>query len=82
MLKNRFKTFSRRKLKELTRRFEHTKVFFEKSGKSRKFNSKKIRENKFLYKFFHVKNDDDDVQNAIDRDEYRNKNKNREYCEN
>ena len=41
MLKNRFEIFSKRKLKKLIRRFEHTETFFEKSEKSRKFDSKK-----------------------------------------
>ena len=61
MLKNRFEILSRRKIKKLTRQFEHTKIFFEKSEKSRKFDSKRIRKNEFRYKFFNVKNDDDDV---------------------
>ena len=82
MLRNRFEIFSKWKLKELIRRFEYTKTFLEKSEKFRKFDSKRVRKNKFLYKFFNVKNDDDDVQSAIDRSEYKNKNKNREYREN
>ena len=82
MLKNRFGILLKRKLKELTRRFEHAKIFVEKNDKSREFDSEKIRKNKFFYKqFFNVK-DDDCVQSAIDRNDYRNKNKNREYWEN
>ena len=82
MLKNRFEILSKKELKELIRRFEHTKTFVEKNDKFRKFDFEKIKENKFFYKqFFNVKNDDS-VQNAIDRNDYRNKNKNREYREN
>ena len=82
MLKNRFEILLKQKLKELTRRFEHTETFFEKNEKFREFDSKRVRKNKFLYKFFNVKNDDDDVQNAIDENEYRDRNKNCEYREN
>ena len=57
------------------------KDFFRKNKKFRKFDSKKVKK-KFLYKFFNVKNDDNDVQNAIDRNKHRNKNKNREDREN
>ena len=82
MLKICFEILFKQKLKELTRRFEHTEISSEKSEKFRKFDSKRVRKNRFLYKFFNVKNDDDDVQNAIDRNKYKNKDKNREYREN
>ena len=82
MLRNRFEILLKRKLEELTRRFEHTETFFEKSEKFRKFDSRRVKENKTFYKFFNVKNDDDEMQNAIDRSEYKNKNKDREYREN
>ena len=61
MLKNRFEILSKKKLEKLTRRFEHIEILFEKSEKFRKFDSKKVRKNKFLFKFFNVKNNDDDV---------------------
>ena len=61
MLKNRFEILLKRKVKELTRRIEYTAIFFEKSEKSRKFDSKRIKRNKFFYKFFNVKNKNDDV---------------------
>ena len=82
MLKNRFEIISKRKFKKLVRRFEQIETFFEKSEKFRKSDSKKIRRNKFFYKFSNVKNDDNDVQNAIDQNEYKNKSRNREYREN
>ena len=82
MLRNRCEIFLKRKSRELIRRFEHTKIFFEKKEKFRKFDSKEIKEDKFFFKFFNVKNDDDDEQNAIDRSEYRSRNKNREYRDN
>ena len=57
MLKNRFEILSKRKLKKLIRRFEHTKIFVESNNKSRKSNFEKIRKNNFFYKqFFNVKN--------------------------
>ena len=82
MLKNRFEILLKRKLKKMVRRLEHTKIFVERNDKSRKSDSEKINENKFLYKqFFNVKNDDS-VQSTIDRNDYKNKNKDREYREN
>ena len=72
----------RKKLKKLIRRFEHTKIFSEKNNKFREFNFEKVRKNKFFYKkFFNVKNDDN-VQNTMDRNHYRNKSRNRKYREN
>ena len=43
ILRNRFEVLSKRKLKELNRRFEHKETFFEKSEKFRKFYSKKVK---------------------------------------
>ena len=60
MMSNFFEIFSKRKLKKLTRRFEHIEIFFEKNEKFRKFDWKKVKK-KNLYKFFNVKNDNDDV---------------------
>ena len=47
MLKNRFEIFSKKKLKELIRRFEHTKIFVEKNDKFRKSDFEKIKKKKF-----------------------------------
>ena len=80
MLRNFLDIFSKRTLKELIRRFEHIETFVEKNEKFRKFDSKRVK--KILHRFFNVKNDDNDVQNAIDRDQYKNRSKNREYHEN
>ena len=81
MFKNRFDILSKKKLKKLTRQFEHTEISFEKSEKFRKFNSKRAKKNKFFHKFSNAKNDDS-VQNTIDRNEYKNRSKNREYRDN
>ena len=42
ILKNRFEILSRKKLKKLIRRFEHTEIFLEKNENFREFNSKRI----------------------------------------
>ena len=82
MLENRFEILSRKELKELIRRFEHTNIFVEKNDKFRKFDSERMRKNNFFYKqFFNVKNDNS-VQSVIDRSDYKNKSKNHEYREN
>ena len=82
MLRDCFEVLSRKELKKLIRGFEYTKIFVEKNDKFRKSNSKKVRKNKFFFKqFFNVKNDDS-VQNAIDRSDYKNRSKNHEYREN
>ena len=65
----------------MIRRFEHTEISFEKDEKFRKFDSKRVKKN-FIYRFFNVKINDDDVQNAIDRNEYKSRSRNREYREN
>ena len=76
--RNSFKT----KIKRIDSTIRVYKDFFRKSEKFREFDTRKVRKNRFFYKFFKVKNDNDDVQNAIDQREYKNRNKNREYCEN
>ena len=82
MLRNRFETLLKRNLKKLIRQFEHTKIFIEKNGRSRKSDFEKINENNFFYnQFFNVKNDDS-VQTAIDRNDYKNQSRNREYRQN
>ena len=81
MLKNRFEVLLKLKLKKTDLMIRTYRNFFRKRENFRKFNSNKV-EKKFLYKFFNVKNDDDDVESAIDRNEYKNKNKDREYREN
>ena len=74
MLKNRFELFSKKELKELTRRFEHTKIFVEKNDKFREYDFKRIKKIYFYKQFFNVRNDDS-VQSSIDRSDYRNKSK-------
>ena len=79
MLKICFEILFRKKMKKLTRQFEHIEISFDKSEKIRDFNSNKVRENRFLYKQSNVNNvsENDSVQSAISRDKSRNKNKER-----
>ena len=74
MLRNYFDIFFRRELKKLIRKFEHTEIFFDKK-KIRDFDSNKVRKNRFLYRQLNVDNvnKNDDVQNAINRNESKNK---------
>ena len=73
MLKNYFDILFRKKLKKLIRKFEHMKTFSD-ERKIRNFDDK-IRKNKFLYRQSNIDyvNENDDVQNAISRNESKNR---------
>ena len=73
MLRNHFDILFRKKLKKLTRRFEHIEIFFD-ERKIRDSDSNKIRKSRFFYRQSNVDNvnKNDDVQNAIDRNESKN----------
>ena len=73
MLRNHFDILFRRELKKLIRKFEHIEIFSEKK-KIRDFDDK-IRKNKFFYRQSNVDNvnENDDVQNAIDRNKSKDK---------
>ena len=73
MLRNHFDIFFRRKLKKLIRKFEHIETFFEKK-KIRDFDDR-VKKNKFFYRQSNVNNvnENDNVQNAIDRNESKNR---------
>ena len=72
MLRNYFDILFRKKLKKLIRKFEHIEIFSEK--KKIRDSDDRIRKNKFFYRQSNVDNvnKNDDVQNAIDRNESKN----------
>ena len=73
MLRNYFDILFRKELKKLIRKFEHIETFFEKK-KIRDFDDK-VKKNKFFYRQLNVDNvnENDDMQNAIDRNKSKNK---------
>ena len=73
MLKNHFDILSRRELKKLIRKFEHTETFFDE--RKIRDSDDKVRENRFFYRQLNVDNvnKNDDVQNAINRSKSKNK---------
>ena len=81
MLKNHFDILFRRKLKKLTRKFEHIETLSEK--KKIRDSDDRIRRNKFFYRQSNVDNvnENNDVQSAISWNKSKNKKEWREYRE-
>ena len=74
MLRNHFDIFFRKKLKKLIRKFEHIETSFDEK-KIRDFDSSKVKKSRFFYRQSNVNNvsENDNVQNAISRNESKDK---------
>ena len=75
MLKNYFDILFHKKLKKLIRKFKHIEISFDEK-KIRDFNDR-VKKKIFFYRQSNVDNvnKNDDVQNAINRNESKNKKK-------
>ena len=76
MLRNHLDIFFLRELKKLTRKFEHIEILFD-DAKIRDSDSNRVRKSRFFYRQSNVDNvnENNDMQNAIDRNESKDRKK-------